>query len=93
MICYPFFTDQLPNRKLVVDDWKAGINLCEDGESIRKEGVAEKIEVLMSSEELRERVQKLKTMFQSAISVGGSSENNLDRFVEDLSLEILRRSK
>ncbi|KAH6762323.1 UDP-Glycosyltransferase superfamily protein [Perilla frutescens var. hirtella] len=94
MICYPLFTDQITNRKLVVDDWRVGINLC-DGESMSKEEVAEKIEVLMSgkrSQELRQEIQKVRTTFQNAISVGGSSDQNFDRFVLDVSQEILRRS-
>ncbi|EYU45043.1 hypothetical protein MIMGU_mgv1a020141mg [Erythranthe guttata] len=49
MSCYPLFTDQITNRKLVVDDWRVGLNLC-DGDSITKEEVAEKIGILMSGE-------------------------------------------
>ncbi|CAI9775028.1 unnamed protein product [Fraxinus pennsylvanica] len=47
MICYPLRNDQPTNRKLVVDDWKIGINLC-DRESVTKEEVAEKIDNLMN---------------------------------------------
>ncbi|KAL0409957.1 UNVERIFIED_CONTAM: UDP-glycosyltransferase 86A1 [Sesamum latifolium] len=39
--------DQPTNRKLVVDDWKIGINLC-DGSSVDREEVALKIKCLMS---------------------------------------------
>ncbi|KAK6161566.1 hypothetical protein DH2020_004947 [Rehmannia glutinosa] len=48
------------NRKLVVDDWKIGINLC-DGEHVTREEVANKINVLMSGErstEMKERSRK-----------------------------------
>ncbi|KAF2289890.1 hypothetical protein GH714_039034 [Hevea brasiliensis] len=36
MLCYPPFTDQITNRKLVVDDWKIGLNLC-DRKPIRRD--------------------------------------------------------
>ncbi|KAL0413837.1 UNVERIFIED_CONTAM: UDP-glycosyltransferase 86A2 [Sesamum radiatum] len=42
MICYPFLVDQPTNRKLVVDDWKIGVNLCDEEHVGRKE-VASKI--------------------------------------------------
>ncbi|KAI3471881.1 hypothetical protein Pfo_028569 [Paulownia fortunei] len=62
MICYPLFTDQITNRKLVVDDWRVGMNLC-DGASITREEVAEKIGILMSgerSDELRQEIKKVR---------------------------------
>ncbi|KAK6140239.1 hypothetical protein DH2020_026037 [Rehmannia glutinosa] len=49
MICYPITYDQPTNRKLVVDDWKVGISLC-DGVSLNREEVAKKIKKLMSGE-------------------------------------------
>ncbi|PHU00265.1 UDP-glycosyltransferase 86A1 [Capsicum chinense] len=41
-ICFPVMSDQLTNRKLVVDDWRIGVNLC-TGRLIRRELVAENI--------------------------------------------------
>ncbi|RVW17510.1 UDP-glycosyltransferase 86A2 [Vitis vinifera] len=49
-------------RKLVVDDWKVGINIS-DGESIARGEVSEKINHLMggkSGDELRERMDAVK---------------------------------
>ncbi|KAK4387879.1 UDP-glycosyltransferase 86A1 [Sesamum angolense] len=60
MICYPFYVDQPTNRKLVVDDWKIGIDLCDGGQTMREE-VASKIDILMrgkSSTDLRKRSRK-----------------------------------
>lgn len=95
MTCYPLFTDQVTNRKLVVDDWKVGTNLC-DGESITREEVAEKIAILMSgkkSDELREEMKKVRETLRNAVTEDGSSEKNLDRFVQEVSDEIRRRYK
>ncbi|XP_057779193.1 UDP-glycosyltransferase 86A1-like [Salvia miltiorrhiza] len=91
IICYPLFTDQITNRKLVVDDWKVGINLCEGEGIINKEEVAEKIEFVMSekrSEEMRQQMEKVRRTLENATSVDGSSERNFDRFVEDVSHQI-----
>ncbi|KAL2250649.1 UNVERIFIED_CONTAM: UDP-glycosyltransferase 86A1 [Sesamum indicum] len=93
MICYPLFTDQITNRKLVVDDWKVGINLC-DGASLTREEVAENIGVLMSgkrADELRQETKKVRETLQNALTEDGSSEKNFNCFVEDVKDEIERR--
>ncbi|KAG8376584.1 hypothetical protein BUALT_Bualt09G0078800 [Buddleja alternifolia] len=95
MICYPLFTDQITNRKLVVDDWRVGMNLC-DGESITKEEVAEKIGSLMSGEradELRQEIGKVRKTLEIALAKDGSSDKNFDCFVQDVTAEILRCEK
>lgn len=52
MICNPVAHDQLSNRKLVADDWKVGIRLCDEPLSAgRDQQVAEKIKELMSDED------------------------------------------
>lgn len=93
MICYPLQYDQLTNRKLVVDDWKIGLNLF-DGVSFNSNEVAEKIKVLMSgtiAEGLREESKKVKGMLQSAVEIDGSSEKNIDQFIIDLKDKIHNR--
>ncbi|KAK4419230.1 UDP-glycosyltransferase 86A1 [Sesamum alatum] len=95
MICYPLFTDQITNRKLVVDDWKVGMNLC-DGASVTREEVAEKIGVLMSGkrgEELMQEIKKVRETLRNALTEYGSSEKNFDCFVKDVKDEIERRCK
>lgn len=89
MIAYPLFTDQITNRKLVVDDWRVGINLC-DGKCITKNEVAEKIRVLMGSKGLKREAEKLRNILRKAVTKGGSSERNFDRFVEDVSSKLLK---
>ncbi|KAL0366572.1 UNVERIFIED_CONTAM: UDP-glycosyltransferase 86A1 [Sesamum radiatum] len=86
MICYPFKVDQPTNRKLVVDDWKVGIDLC-DGGRVTSEGVARKIDILMrgkSSLDLREEMKKVSKMLRNALETDGSSQRNFDQFVDDL---------
>ncbi|XP_073135671.1 UDP-glycosyltransferase 86A1-like [Henckelia pumila] len=93
MICYPFFADQITNRKLVVDDWRVGLNLC-DGESVTKEEVAEKIGSLMDQKmscELRQQIHKLRNTLQNALREDGSSETNFARFIDDLKNKVFSR--
>ncbi|XP_073144907.1 UDP-glycosyltransferase 86A1-like [Henckelia pumila] len=86
MICYPLSYDQFPNRKLLVDDWKIGINLS-DGVSINRAGVSENVRKLMgasTSGGLRAEVRKMKDILRNAIENGGSSDVNFEQFVKDL---------
>ncbi|KAM3341195.1 UDP-glycosyltransferase 86A1 [Capsicum galapagoense] len=93
MICHPIGVDQQTNRKLVVDEWKVGINLCDNYYNnnnksiITKEEVAKKINFLMSeenSEELRNVVKEVKKTMEIALLANGSSEKNFDLFIEDV---------
>ncbi|KAK4421939.1 UDP-glycosyltransferase 86A1 [Sesamum alatum] len=93
MICYPFYDDQPTNRKLVVDEWKIGIDLC-DGGRVTSEGVASKINMLMrgkSSIDLREEIKKVSKMLRNALEMDGSSQRNFDQFVDDLRVGLYSR--
>lgn len=94
LICFPLFTDQFTNRKLVVNDWKIGINLT-DEESITREEVAEKIKRLMrgkSSEELRNAVKEVRSRLENALETDGSSHRNFNLFIEDLKAKLQNRN-
>lgn len=91
MICYPFFADQTTNRKAVVDDWKIGVSLCDDGKQvIDREEVASKIDGLMKGkatciDQLREEMKKVNKIVRNASeSDHGSSRRNFDQFVHRL---------
>lgn len=86
MICHPFFADQPTNRKLVVDDWKIGINLC-DAASVDRKEVAEKIKQVMSAERsngLRNEMKKLRRRMHEALDEDGSTHNSFHQFLMDL---------
>ncbi|KAL6529273.1 hypothetical protein OROGR_014896 [Orobanche gracilis] len=87
MICFPMLFDQPTNRKLVVDEWKVGINLC-DGAVVDRVEVTKKIKRFMRedvSQRLRQQqIGKVRKTMQKALDEGGSSEANLDRFMADL---------
>ncbi|CAN4117092.1 unnamed protein product [Withania somnifera] len=79
LISSPLVTDQLANRKLVVYDWKVGINL-RDGESITREEVCDKIKYLMNEETSK--------IFHNTLATNGSSNANFNKFVEELKMKI-----
>ncbi|KAJ9181554.1 hypothetical protein P3X46_009674 [Hevea brasiliensis] len=90
MLCYPLFTDQITNRKLVVDDWKIGLNLC-DRKPIRRDEIAENINRLMSGKsanDLKKNMEKIKEKVENAVSSAGSSEKNVKQFIGDLKVKI-----
>ncbi|XP_010557349.1 PREDICTED: UDP-glycosyltransferase 86A2 [Tarenaya hassleriana] len=87
LICFPLLTDQVTNRKLVVDDWKIGMNLCEDRSLVAKEEVATNISRLMcgkSREEVKGAIGRVKMSLENALSPTGSSDQNLGLFIDGL---------
>lgn len=90
MLCFPLLTDQFTNRKLVVDDWKIGINLRDD--KVVKEGeVSEKINRLMrgkSAEELKENTKKVSKSLEGAWVKDGSSQRNFDQFNKSIRIKL-----
>ncbi|GFP85569.1 UDP-glycosyltransferase 86a1 [Phtheirospermum japonicum] len=91
MICYPIACEQPTNRKLVVDDWKIGINLV-DGECVERIEIAEKIKSFMRgdfiSKSLMVEADKVKGKMRKALETDGSSEINFDQFIKDLEAKI-----
>ena len=85
MLCFPLLTDQFTNRKLVVSDWKVGVDLGGKGKAERRE-VSEKIKCLMGGEEFKKEIKVVRRALENAISVKpkGFSVKNFEAFIEDL---------
>lgn len=95
LLCYPLLTDQFTNRKLVVDDWKIGINLC-DGRRMTREEVSEKISRVMfgkTADDLRKRIKDVRKTLENAVSPVGSSERNFSQFVKEAGDKIQEKKK
>ncbi|KAH7842154.1 hypothetical protein Vadar_002095 [Vaccinium darrowii] len=89
LLCFPLLTDQFTNRKLVVDDWKVGLNLCEE-RPVTREEVANKINRLMqgkTSDELRKNTKKMRKTIEEALATDGSSERNFNQFMNDVKVK------
>ncbi|KAA8550339.1 hypothetical protein F0562_002023 [Nyssa sinensis] len=94
LLCFPLLTDQITNRKLVVDDWRIGINLS-DKRPITREEVSKNINRLMSGksgDELKNEIKEVKKRLENAVTAEGSSEKNMDQFIKDLKVGIQKKS-
>ncbi|XP_038979565.1 UDP-glycosyltransferase 86A1-like [Phoenix dactylifera] len=86
MLCFPLQTDQFTNRKLVVRDWKVGIDLGRI-EEVSREEVSKRVDSLMGGEEgneAKKMIEEARRALESAVAADGSSQKNFDQFVEDL---------
>ncbi|KAJ4829682.1 hypothetical protein Tsubulata_007478 [Turnera subulata] len=90
LLCFPLLTDQFTNRKLVVEDWKTGINLSSK-KLIIKEEVSNNINRLMTGEsgaEFRKKVTEVKKTLENALTPKGSSTQNMAKFINDFNAKI-----
>ncbi|EXC16162.1 UDP-glycosyltransferase 86A1 [Morus notabilis] len=94
LLCFPLKGDQITNRKLVVDDWRIGLNLC-DRKPLTRLEAADKIKCLMSGKsdghELLEQVIKVRQTVGNAMAKDGSCEKNLHQFIVDVKVKIGER--
>ncbi|CAI9104996.1 OLC1v1003812C1 [Oldenlandia corymbosa var. corymbosa] len=92
LLCFPLLTDQFTNRKLVVDDWKIGMNLC-DRVLVTSGEVSRKVKCLMSnkSDELKKGIKRMKDQMEKALGKDGSSEKNLDQCIAELTATIEKK--
>lgn len=91
LLCFPLHADQPTNRKLVVDDLRIGVNLCDKKPLTRLE-VAEKVNFLISgksAEKLRNEIMNVKKIVRNALAIeNGSSEKSLYQFIADVKAKI-----
>lgn len=88
MVVMPQWTDQPTNAKLIVDEWKAGVRIRRNEKG---DLTAEAIETCLNEimvedkgREIRERSMKWKELAQNAWKEGGSSDENISKFVAEL---------
>lgn len=92
MLTFPIFWDQIPNAKLIVEDWKIGLRLKQEighKNVVRGKEIARMVKRLMDldgdeSKQLRRRAGEVKAACKRAIENGGSSETNLKAFVKEI---------
>ena len=81
-LCWPHFGDQFCNRSYVCDVWRTGVRLRADERGVvTKEEVRDKLERLLGDEGMRARALSLKSAARASVAGGGSSHQNLLRFV------------
>ncbi|XP_021749132.1 crocetin glucosyltransferase, chloroplastic-like [Chenopodium quinoa] len=91
MVGVPQISDQPTNAKLVEEVWRVGIRAKKnngEGTIVDREGVKRCVETVMGDEEIgqeiRRNTKKWMELALEAIMEGGSSNNNLECFLEGL---------
>jgi hypothetical protein len=90
MIGFPFSADQFTNCKLMADEWKIGYRLSGGGQAenglIPRKDISSAIRKLFSNEgtEVKKNVEALRDSARTAVQGGGSSDKNIESFVEGL---------
>lgn len=84
------WTDQTTNSKFLADVWKAGVRMRkgEDG-TVGRDEIERCMRMTVdktskAGEEVRKNAVKWKQLAKSAMNEGGSSDTNLNKFVEDV---------
>ncbi|XP_019089658.1 PREDICTED: UDP-glycosyltransferase 84A4-like isoform X1 [Camelina sativa] len=90
LICFPQWGDQVTNAVYMIDVFKTGLRLSR-GEAekrivLREEVTERLLEATVGEKavELRENARRWKEAAESAVAYGGSSERNLQEFVDKL---------
>lgn len=93
MLCFPIFTDQFTNRKLVVSEWKVGYDLS-SGRILRRQEIAQKIDSFITeANELRINLDETRKKLEDALSENGSSERDYKQLICDIQSKIQQKSK
>ncbi|KAK6237693.1 hypothetical protein QUC31_003162 [Theobroma cacao] len=89
IVAYPEWTDQPTDAKLLVDVFKMGVRMrnCENGTLSVKEVERCIMEIIDGprSEEMKARAVELKKAAKEALEDGGSSNQNIDKFISEIS--------
>lgn len=84
MISLPLIAEQPTNRRFVSEVWKIGMAMNED---VKREHVEDMVRRLMNGEEgrqMRKRIGELGDESVRAACQGGSSYNNMEKFVKEI---------
>ncbi|CAN1137986.1 UDP-glycosyltransferase 83A1 [Linum perenne] len=88
LLCWPYFGDQLYNKKYICEVWRVGLGLdaesSEDGRIVTRFEIERKIRRLVSDDRIKANVSKLKNMAMKSLSQDGSSCTNLQTFIQQL---------
>lgn len=93
VLTYPIFWDQVPNSKRIVEDWRTGWRVRKKiglESSVSREEISDLVRRFMDGEnheikEMRMRAKGLREACQKAVAPGGSTQANLDAFIDHVS--------
>ncbi|KAD3336496.1 hypothetical protein R6Q59_028641 [Mikania micrantha] len=91
MITFPIYWDQVPNSKMIVEDWKIGQKVTMDeGVLVTRDEISKLIRSVMDREsergkEMRNHAKEVQKICLQATSEGGSAQLDIDSFIRDIS--------
>ncbi|XP_066367232.1 UDP-glycosyltransferase 83A1-like [Miscanthus floridulus] len=81
-LCWPYFADQFMNQNYICDVWGTGLRIDADERGIfTKEEIRDKVDQLLGDDGIRARALSLKRAACESITDGGSSHQDLLKFV------------
>ncbi|KAK9066811.1 hypothetical protein SSX86_014134 [Deinandra increscens subsp. villosa] len=85
MICWPYFWDQLTNRKFICEEWEVGLGM---GNKVKRDEVTRLVQLLMGErgEKMRNKAIEWKEKARSATSPNGSSYLNIENLVKEITM-------
>ncbi|XP_047969479.1 UDP-glycosyltransferase 83A1-like [Salvia hispanica] len=84
-ICWSYFADQLHNERYICEKWGIGLKIDFDEKGIRSRyEIKNKIDMLFSDKKFKENALKLKELCSKSVADGGTSCNNLKKFIDHL---------
>lgn len=84
LVAFPQWTDQGTNAKLIEDVWKIGVRVSKREDGIVEGNEIERcVEMVMKDEKMKKNVEKWSKLAKQALNKGGSSEVNLQAFLND----------
>ncbi|KAL4188546.1 hypothetical protein AMTRI_Chr08g160820 [Amborella trichopoda] len=84
MACWPQFSDQRVNARLICHVWRVGAEMGREVERGEVEMVLRRLLVEREGEEMREKASELKKVVQRSLGKGGSSYEALDSLILQL---------
>ncbi|XP_043710477.1 phloretin 4'-O-glucosyltransferase-like [Telopea speciosissima] len=90
MVTFPQWSDQATNAKLIRDVWQTGLRLeVNEAQLVEGDELKRSIEIVMEGgrgEQMRGNAKRWKDLAREAVMDGGSSDKNLNAFVDDVRL-------
>ncbi|CAJ1977398.1 unnamed protein product [Sphenostylis stenocarpa] len=85
MIAWPQWTDQPTNAKLISHVFRLGVRLTQGSDGfVATEEVERAIELVFAAEEFKRNASELKRAAREAVAQGGSSDRNIQSFVDEI---------
>lgn len=84
-LCWPYFWDQLHNKKYICEMWKIGLSLDNDEDGmISREQIKTKIDNLLTDDGIKANAMKLMEDAKKSVNEGGSSYENFKSLIKYL---------